>query len=94
VSRVRENRMPGSTGGGWKRNATASPRQPSTQPTSRQEPASVMPVAPPSLSGRRNGPGSTRTYGCGESADLLYSRLRERGSVSDKDEVGLVRFLY
>jgi hypothetical protein len=29
--------MPGSTGGGWKRNATASPRQPSTQPTSRRE---------------------------------------------------------
>jgi hypothetical protein len=34
VSRVRENRMPGSTGGGWKRNATASPRQSPTQPTS------------------------------------------------------------
>ncbi len=27
--------MHGSTGGGWKRNATASPRQSSTQPTSR-----------------------------------------------------------
>lgn len=34
VSRVRENRMHGSTGGGWKRNAWASPRQPQTQPTS------------------------------------------------------------
>jgi len=32
VSRVRENRMHGSTGWGWKRNATASPRQPPTQP--------------------------------------------------------------
>jgi hypothetical protein len=34
VSRVRENRTHGSTGGDWKRNATASPRQPPTQPTS------------------------------------------------------------
>src|SRR4029079_5827877 len=32
--RVRENRTHGSTGGDWKRNATASPRQPPTQPTS------------------------------------------------------------
>jgi hypothetical protein len=30
----RENRTPGSTGGGWKRNAAASPRQSPTQPTS------------------------------------------------------------
>lgn len=34
MSRVRENRTHGSTGGDWKRNATASPRQPPTQPTS------------------------------------------------------------
>jgi hypothetical protein len=34
VSRVRENRTHGSTGGDWKRNATASPRQPPTQPSS------------------------------------------------------------
>ncbi len=34
MSRVRENRTHGSTGGGWKRNAPASPRQPPTQPTS------------------------------------------------------------
>ena len=40
MSRVRENRTHGSTGGDWKRNATASPRQPPTQPTScgRQKP--------------------------------------------------------
>jgi integrase/recombinase XerC len=36
VSRVRENRTHGSTGGDWKRNATASPRQPPTQPRSLQ----------------------------------------------------------
>ena len=35
MSRVRENRTHGSTGGDWKRNATASPRQPPTQPSSR-----------------------------------------------------------
>lgn len=34
MSRVRENRAHGSTGGGWKRNANASPRQSPTQPTS------------------------------------------------------------
>ncbi len=33
MSRVRENRMHGSTGGDWKRNAPASPRQSPTQPT-------------------------------------------------------------
>jgi len=42
VSRVRENRMPGSTGGGWKRNATASPRQSPTQPSSRRDTATVV----------------------------------------------------
>ena len=36
MSRVRENRTHGSTGGDWKRNATASPRQPPTQPSSRR----------------------------------------------------------
>ena len=36
MSRVRENRTHGSTGGDWKRNATASPRQPPTQPSSDQ----------------------------------------------------------
>ena len=32
MSRVRENRMHGSTGGGWKRDPTGLPRQPPTQP--------------------------------------------------------------
>ena len=35
MSRVRENRTHASTGGDWKRNPTASPRQPPTQPSSR-----------------------------------------------------------
>jgi hypothetical protein len=36
--------MPGSTGGGWKRNATASPRQPSTQPSSSSTSVRAIPL--------------------------------------------------